>query len=148
MRVKFDHVLPSTFGIIKRDLTLHGTRVPLPFSARLSKVQMKMDMYLTIILFPCFDLVVYAPPVSWLIASVRHAGSRTFCLWSPWTLTLVRSNLGTWAWTPSWRGKKRSLAQSQLLAYLLNLVCAGAKCSNPTSQETWAFVSFGDVILH
>ena len=112
MRVKFDHVLPSTFGIIKRDLTLHGTRVPLPFSARLSKVQMKMDMYLTIILFPCFDLVVYAPPVSWLIASVRHAGSRTFCLWSPWTLTLVRSNLGTWAWTPSWRGKKRSLAQS------------------------------------
>ena len=123
MRVKFDHVLPSTFGIIKRDLTLHGTRVPLPFSARLSKVQMKMDMYLTIILFPCFDLVVYAPPVSWLIASVRHAGSRTFCLWSPWTLTLVRSNLGTWAWTPSWRGKKRSLAQSQLLAYLLNRVC-------------------------
>lgn len=78
--MKFDHVLPSTFGSLKRDLTLHGTSVPLPFSARLYKVQMKMDMYLTIILFPCFDLVVCAPPVSWLIVFVRHAGSRTFCL--------------------------------------------------------------------
>lgn len=40
--------------------------------------------------------------------------------------------------------EKKSGPISQLLAYLLNLVCAGAKCSNPTSPETWAFVSFGD----
>lgn len=44
--------------------------------------------------------------------------------------------------------EKKSGPISQLLAYLLNLVCAGAKCSNPTSPETWAFVSFGDVIRH
>ena len=147
--MKFDHVLPSTFGIIKRDLTLHGTRVPLPFSARLSKVQMKMDMYLTIILFPCFDLVVYAPPSVLVDRFSAPCWIENLLFVKSMDLDLGAFQFGNLGLNTKLAGKeKKSGPISQLLAYLLNLVCAGAKCSNPTSQETWAFVSFGDVILH